>query len=218
MPVPLIKKFAKRSGKTSKQVEKMWNSIKDSLINQGHTEDDSNFYPMLVGIMKKNLGLLEEYTFLHKFKVLLGEIKELPTRDAAGVLIFNGDKILICRATNWGRWDIPKGRVNEDDVDFKAAAIRETKEETGLDLPPKEVISIGKYRYKKGKNLTLFAYIATEEIDTSSLTCSGMVTGKGNPFPEVDKYEFVPFYKSIANIDPELQRILKEVREKIKKL
>lgn len=72
MPAPLIKSLAKKAKKSSSEVEKMWNSVKQSLIDQGEKEDDSSFYPKLVGIIKKNLGLKEEYVFLEKFKKLLG--------------------------------------------------------------------------------------------------------------------------------------------------
>jgi len=71
MPTPLMKSLAKKSGKTSAQVEKMWDSVKNSLKEQGHDENDQSFYPRLVGILKKNLGLTEQYTINEKFITLL---------------------------------------------------------------------------------------------------------------------------------------------------
>lgn len=76
MPTPLLKSLAKKAGKPTAEVEKMWNSVKGSLIEQGEVESDSSFYPKLVGIIKKNLGLKENFVFLEKFKKLLGETNE----------------------------------------------------------------------------------------------------------------------------------------------
>jgi hypothetical protein len=67
MPNSVIKSFAKKSGKSEAEVEKMWDSVKASLIKGGASESDENFYPKLTGIVKKNLklesiiGLEEEF-------------------------------------------------------------------------------------------------------------------------------------------------------------
>lgn len=57
MPAPVVKSFAKKSGKSEAEVEKMWKEVKASLLSQGKSEKDENFYSLLVGIMKKNLKL-----------------------------------------------------------------------------------------------------------------------------------------------------------------
>ena len=59
MPSSVVKSFAKRTGKSVDHVEKIWNAIRDSLISNGHKETDDNFYPMLVGGLKKALKLKE---------------------------------------------------------------------------------------------------------------------------------------------------------------
>ena len=79
MPTPLMKSLAKKSGKTSADVEKMWDSVKASLKDQGHTEDDSSFYPRLVGILKKNLKINETYTINEKFIKILESAVNPPT-------------------------------------------------------------------------------------------------------------------------------------------
>lgn len=57
MPAALVKSFAKKSGKSVEDVEKMWKDVKASLVKQGDDVDDDKFYAKLVGIMKKNLKL-----------------------------------------------------------------------------------------------------------------------------------------------------------------
>ena len=59
MPSSVVKSFAKRTGKSVDDVEKIWNAIRDSLLSSGHKETDDNFYPMLVGGLKKALKLKE---------------------------------------------------------------------------------------------------------------------------------------------------------------
>jgi hypothetical protein len=53
----VVASLASKSGKSVADVEKMWDAIKKSLKEQGHKESDDNFYAMLVGGIKKNLGL-----------------------------------------------------------------------------------------------------------------------------------------------------------------
>ena len=53
----LINAFVTKSGKSKEHVENTWNSIKSSLIKNGHKESDGNFYQMLVGNVKKSLKI-----------------------------------------------------------------------------------------------------------------------------------------------------------------
>jgi hypothetical protein len=67
----IIKSFAKKSGKSKPEVEKAWKGIEQSLLDQGHKKSDTNFYPMLVGALKKSLKLKEERILLDRFKKYL---------------------------------------------------------------------------------------------------------------------------------------------------
>lgn len=61
MPNSIIKSFAKKSGKSVQEVEKIWNEIKEKLIKQNY--DDKNkelFYKILVTILKKKLKIEDE--------------------------------------------------------------------------------------------------------------------------------------------------------------
>ncbi len=54
----LIKSFAKKSDKAVADVEKIWNSIKASLIKAGKKQSDPNFFQQLVGGLKRSLKLI----------------------------------------------------------------------------------------------------------------------------------------------------------------
>lgn len=71
-----MKSLAKKAGTSTAKVEKMWDSVKQSLKDQGASENDPNFYARVVGIIKKNLGLKEEYEIHEKFRKLLEDITE----------------------------------------------------------------------------------------------------------------------------------------------
>ena len=53
----LIKSFAKKSGKSEEEVDKLWGEIKQELKNSGRKETDKNFYAILVGTLKKRLKM-----------------------------------------------------------------------------------------------------------------------------------------------------------------
>lgn len=52
----LIKSFADKYGKSEEEVEELWDKAKEVVKKDyGRTEDDENFYSLLVGILKKML-------------------------------------------------------------------------------------------------------------------------------------------------------------------
>lgn len=57
--------------------------------------------------------------------------KTLPT---AGCLIYHQDKMVVVRIRNSPIMSMPKGKKDDTDPDLLATAIRETREETGLDF------------------------------------------------------------------------------------
>lgn len=60
-------------------------------------------------------------------------IKDTTYRIKAGVILYNDDSIMITQSYN-NYWGVPKGSVDEGDNDTLSAAVREMKEETGIDL------------------------------------------------------------------------------------
>jgi hypothetical protein len=55
-----VQAFADKSGKTFAEIEKMWKAISKSLEKQGISKDSEKFYPLLVGGIKKNLGITND--------------------------------------------------------------------------------------------------------------------------------------------------------------
>ena len=80
------------------------------------------------------------------YRKLCAEFKEV---DAAGGLVSNrrGDYLLISRN---GLWDLPKGHQEEGE-DIKLTAVREVREETGVDqLELRELICVTDHCYLRG--------------------------------------------------------------------
>lgn len=50
-----------------------------------------------------------------------------------GTIFLCGNKVLLVKGRNSGKWSFPKGHAKDDETEFEAAK-RETYEETGLDL------------------------------------------------------------------------------------
>lgn len=133
---------------------------------------------------------------------------------SAGIIILNkNNQILGCKPFGKydGRCDIPKGGIEIGELPYDAA-IRETFEETGLDLSGIKLEEIGFCEYQPKKDLHLFK--CNYEIpDLSILKCTSYFKLNESEYPEVDGYEWIDiedidsrFYISLA---PVLLRILK---------
>lgn len=72
--------------------------------------------------------------------------------DTAGIIILNKNKhILVLKATgSKEHWTIPKGHIEKGESPIQAA-IRETREEAGIDLDEKHLISLGSQAYNNKK-------------------------------------------------------------------
>ncbi len=64
-------------------------------------------------------------------KFTLEKTVGLPLIESAGGLVCNDDNCILMIFKR-GKWDLPKGRVEGDD--YQASALREVKEETGLNI------------------------------------------------------------------------------------
>lgn len=61
MPAELVKSFAKKVGKSTKEVEKLWDKAKAIVAKEypDVEKDTSQYYALVVGVLKKMVGLKE---------------------------------------------------------------------------------------------------------------------------------------------------------------
>lgn len=128
---------------------------------------------------------------------------------SAGVIIHNGESILGC--VPFGRknlLDIPKGQLKENEEPINAA-IRETKEETGIALSRSNLKYLGLYDYIKNKKLHLFS--AFDNFDLNQLYCSSTFDYNGKQVPEMIGYKLINIkdtYLMYQYFYPSLSKIL----------
>jgi 8-oxo-dGTP pyrophosphatase MutT (NUDIX family) len=106
---------------------------------------------------------------------------------SCGVIVTDGERLLLGHATRSPRWDIPKG-VAEPGESLAAAARRELCEETGLDAPEAELRPLGVFPYLRGKDLALFGWAPRLLPDPRSLVCASHFLWNGRMLPEFDRF------------------------------
>lgn len=112
-----------------------------------------------------------------------------------GLILTNGEKLLLGHASGQSHWDIPKGAPEEGESRLETC-IRETKEETGLDLTLYILEDLGVWSYSPRKDLYLF-WCKTDLPSLLDLKCTSHYTRKGVVHPEFDRYAHV----SIESLD-----------------
>ena len=130
---------------------------------------------------------------------------------SCGVIVTDGERILLGHATRSPRWDIPKG-VAELDEGLPAAAAREVLEETGLTVALDELTELGVYPYLRGKDLALFAWVLPQLPDPHSLSCSTQFTlANGTLLPEFDRFGAFPWDEALLRVGKNLARVLRSI-------
>ena len=105
---------------------------------------------------------------------------------------------------NMGSWSIPKGEI-EPEEDLLEAAIRETKEETGIKSKGK-FIALSPLKQKSGK--IIHAWALQGNFDPLDLKSNSFEmiwppkSGKNNVFPEIDKAAWFPLKEAKLRIVP----------------
>ena len=110
-------------------------------------------------------------------------------RLSCGTVILNpAGELLLCHVTGQRHWDLPKGGIESGETPVHAA-LRETREETGLRLDPAELIDLGRLAYTDRKDLHLFAALLPR-IDTAALHCESRFSDfrTGTSRPEMDDF------------------------------
>lgn len=111
-----------------------------------------------------------------------------------GVLILNEQgQLLLAHATGQKHWDIPKGGAEEGESP-REAAIREVREETGIELLADSLEEIGRMPYHSRKDLHLFRVVLhSRNCDIAACKCTSFFPhhASGVMTPEVDQFRWV---------------------------
>lgn len=130
------------------------------------------------------------------------------------VIINNKNQILGCIPTNKGKdtlIDVPKGHMEEGETPYECA-IRETIEETGLDLSHLNLIDCGEFKYLPKKRLHLFkCHYNIEDISKLSCSTDYFDEKRNKYFPEVCGYRWVNINDVENNFYRNLAPILKDI-------
>jgi 8-oxo-dGTP pyrophosphatase MutT (NUDIX family) len=134
-----------------------------------------------------------------------------PKTTSCGVIITDGERLVLGHATGSPRWDIPKGGVEPGET-LEQAARRELREETGLAAPAGALTALGTFPYLRGKDLALFAWVVPKLPDPASLVCSEcFVLPNGTRLREFDRFGLFTRDEALARVGKNLARLLAEI-------
>ncbi len=144
-------------------------------------------------------------------------------RLSCGILILTEQaELLLCHVTGQDHWDLPKGGMHDGESPLQAA-LRETREETGLTLAAESLVELGRVDYRPKKDLHLFAALMPR-FDLAQLFCDSRFSqwDTGQRLPEMDGYAWVGFERIGTLCTPkmaavltgrmDLQRVLEDLR------
>jgi 8-oxo-dGTP pyrophosphatase MutT (NUDIX family) len=130
---------------------------------------------------------------------------------SCGVIVTDGERMLLGHASRSPRWDIPKGGA-EPGESLAEAACRELTEETGLVAAPEALLPLGVKAYLRDKDLALFAWVVPALPDPKTLTCSGFFElPSGARLPEFDRFGLFTADEALARVGKNLARLLAEI-------
>lgn len=126
-------------------------------------------------------------------------------------MVTDGALVLLGRFARRELWDIPKG-VAEPGEPFAEAAVRELREETGLEAPPGALLGLGVHRYLSGKDLALFLWRVDAMPAPGNLRCTSVFrAADGTWLPEFDRFAVLPWAEALPRVGKNLRRVLGEV-------
>ncbi len=109
------------------------------------------------------------------------------------VLLDPQGRVLLAHATGTDHWDIPKGQGEPGETE-SASALREMVEETGIEIDAGRLKDLGRFAYRRDKDLHLFAARALpHELDLSHCRCTSLFPRRtdGVMIPEMDAWLWV---------------------------
>ena len=126
---------------------------------------------------------------------------------SCGVIVTDGERLLLGHATRSPRWDIPKGEA-EPGESLAAAARRELFEETGLDVPEAELRPLGVFPYRRSKDLALFTWRPAQMPEPKSLACASCFSWQGRMWPEFDRFGLFTQEEAVERVGKSLAALL----------
>jgi 8-oxo-dGTP pyrophosphatase MutT (NUDIX family) len=139
------------------------------------------------------------------------EFFQPPRRLSCGVVIVNdAQELLLCHVTGHDHWDLPKGGAMAGETALQAA-LRETREECGLELEAATLVDLGRLPYRARKDLHLFG-TRLPRLDTRTLRCESRFTDgdSGQRWPEMDDFGWFPFAQVPQRCTRKLSAVLCE--------
>ena len=137
---------------------------------------------------------------------------------SCGVIVTDGQRILLGHATRSPRWDIPKG-LAEPGESLAVTAIRELAEETGLIAAEADLRPLGTHAYLRGKDLALFAWPVAPLPSADSLHCSStFALPSGALVPEFDRFGFFSWDEALGKVGKNLGRLLTVLKPALQSL
>lgn len=153
------------------------------------------------------------------FEAILNENK--PKKVSACVIIYDKEtkSFLAEHATGmkWrgpNLWGLPKGEIDEGEQPDETA-VREVKEECGIELNKEDLTYLGHFEYTKYKDLEMF--FINKKVDPKDCVCTSYFERNLEHLPEVNAFKLIP----LENFSEELilsqgkvfQQILEEHKE-----
>ncbi|HEX2540767.1 MAG TPA: NUDIX hydrolase [Caldimonas sp.] len=140
---------------------------------------------------------------------MLDDCSSHSRRLSCGAVLLTGTReLLLCHVTGQRHWDLPKGGIHADERPLQAA-LRETREESGLELAAEAALDLGRHAYTAKKDLHLFAFLAPR-FDTRLLRCDSFFVerGSGRHRPEMDGFGWFAFSRVADQCTPKMAELL----------
>jgi predicted NUDIX family NTP pyrophosphohydrolase len=125
----------------------------------------------------------------------------------------------IWKNKDMGAWSIPKGEYNEDEAPLDAA-LRELREETGVQIKQSKCVPLTPIKQKSGKQV--LAWAMKGDLDADHIKSNLFEfewppkSGKKQLFPEVDKAGWFTFPEAKEKINPAQVALLNELDAMLK--